>query len=291
MTTTKDNQLHVGPVANEHRGEAIQLLFPGQTLQMPPGCLIEARRDNRLVAVTLAVSQATSGEVWSPRCRPDESPDVAQAVVRGAVAYLAELGCRVVHATSPAAMPNNELWRASGFERLATLEYLSSLERDFPTSPPRTTFGFVPFEANQFADLAKLVERTYEATRDCPALGTRRSAAENLADYQAVDGYSPALWSIAVDGSVPIGCVLLMTVDGQGGETLELSYMGLVPEQRGRGHGFELVEHAQWRARQLGKSRLVLAVDCENAPAVAVYRRRGFLEWDRRVAWMSVLSR
>ena len=70
---------------------------------------------------------------------------------------------------------------------------------------------------------------------------------------------------------------------------MELVYMGLVPEVRGHGWGLELVRRAQGIAGRCGRERLVLAVDAQNAPAVALYEAAGFVRWDERRAFMRQL--
>jgi len=67
-------------------------------------------------------------------------------------------------------------------------------------------------------------------------------------------------------------------------------YMGVLPEWRGRGWGIEVAQWAQWRARILGRERLVLAVDAENGPALAAYVAAGFGAWDDRSAYICVLG-
>jgi ribosomal protein S18 acetylase RimI-like enzyme len=69
----------------------------------------------------------------------------------------------------------------------------------------------------------------------------------------------------------------------------ELMYMGLVPEARGHGWGRHIARHAQWLARCAAVERIVLAVDAANRPALAMYERAGFAEWDRRSVFVRIL--
>jgi ribosomal protein S18 acetylase RimI-like enzyme len=65
----------------------------------------------------------------------------------------------------------------------------------------------------------------------------------------------------------------------------ELVYMGVTPEARGRGLGANIVHFALNVAARGGAQRVVLAVDAANQPAVEMYRRAGFLEWERRTVF------
>ena len=62
--------------------------------------------------------------------------------------------------------------------------------------------------------------------------------------------------------------------------------MGLVPEARGKGWGVQIARHAVQLASQSNAERVVLAVDASNWPALAMYGRAGFAEWDRRTVYL-----
>jgi mycothiol synthase len=83
-----------------------------------------------------------------------------------------------------------------------------------------------------------------------------------------------------------LGCLLLADHPDQ--RIWELVYMGIVPEARGRGLGLALARQAQWRARQAGAERLVLAVDAANEPALRGYAAAGFITWDRRSVFLKL---
>lgn len=62
-----------------------------------------------------------------------------------------------------------------------------------------------------------------------------------------------------------------------------LQAVALFPEQRGKGHGPALIEHACQAARDAGHRRIALQVESPNAGAISLYRKCGFVEWERRV--------
>ena len=67
-----------------------------------------------------------------------------------------------------------------------------------------------------------------------------------------------------------------MLLSGSGhGDALELVYLGLVPEARGRGWGDRLIQLAMVTVARQNKSTLTLAVDSRNIPALKLYQRHG----------------
>ncbi|MFT4296823.1 MAG: GNAT family N-acetyltransferase [Micropruina sp.] len=65
-------------------------------------------------------------------------------------------------------------------------------------------------------------------------------------------------------------------------ETADLHRVVVAPEQRGRGIGRALVEAGiAWAAQRQGR-RMLLEVEHDNAPALALYRRLGFADLARR---------
>ena len=85
---------------------------------------------------------------------------------------------------------------------------------------------------------------------------------EVLAGYRDA-ARDPAGWWLAVADDQPAG-VLLLNGD-------ELTFLGVVPERRGRGIGRRLLELALERAADLS-----LIVDARNAPAFQLYQSAGF---------------
>ncbi len=104
-----------------------------------------------------------------------------------------------------------------------------------------------------------------------------------LAGYRATGRFDPDHWLIARHGEQDVGCLILADHPDHG--NMELVYMGLVPAARGRAWGAELVRHAQWLTSRAGRSRLVLAVDANNVPAIRIYTQSGFEAWQRRIVY------
>ncbi|MDW0117527.1 GNAT family N-acetyltransferase [Sporosarcina thermotolerans] len=90
------------------------------------------------------------------------------------------------------------------------------------------------------------------------------------------DGLSPALSVVAYDGADPIGFVLqgIREVDGQ-----KISWnggTGIIPEYRGRGLGYPLMEEAEKRLNECDVSIATLEALSENKPAISLYEKCGY---------------
>jgi len=73
--------------------------------------------------------------------------------------------------------------------------------------------------------------------------------------------------------------------------SVELVYLGLVPEARGRGLGRRLLEHGLALLKGRSERAVVLAVDERNTPAMKLYREAGFRPSLRRVAFIRPVVR
>ncbi|WP_186774788.1 GNAT family N-acetyltransferase [Allorhodopirellula solitaria] len=155
-------------------------------------------------------------------------------------------------------------------------------------------------DAMAASDWEQLVARTYLQSLDCPPLTRFRTAGEILASYRQAASYAPDLWyrvealDESLEAPVTIGCVLLARHPGRSAGAsapidracvLELVYMGIVPEHRGRDYGQALLGAIVEICQQQQAERLVLAVDQDNDPAMAAYRRLGMLRLFRETVW------
>lgn len=172
---------------------------------------------------------------------------------------------------------------SAGFTHVADLDYLSAPAQAVPPEPA-DVLEFVAPAPDERSRLAALVERTYVATLDCPALDGRRSVAQVLDEYAEIGAPRDDRWFAVCAAGREVGCLLLADHPEQ--NQAEMVYMGLVPEVRGRGWGEVVARQALRRAKAWERARVVLAVDAANAPAVGLYRRAGFTTFDRRSAWM-----
>ncbi|MBZ0171356.1 MAG: GNAT family N-acetyltransferase, partial [Phycisphaerales bacterium] len=128
------------------------------------------------------------------------------------------------------------------------------------------------------------LERTYIDTLDCPGLCDLRDIDDVIESHRSTGRFDPSLWWIIRHESRPEGCVLLSPNPEQ--DSVELVYMGLGPDLRGRGLGARLLDTAIVKAQRLHLSSITCAVDYRNEPARSVYAKLGFSEFARRVAYV-----
>lgn len=76
---------------------------------------------------------------------------------------------------------------------------------------------------------------------------------------------------------------LLVSVRSAAGEmagetnAIELTYLGVAPEQRGDGLGSRLLRMFLDASREAGYQKVVLSVETDNTPAIQLYRKAGFV--------------
>ncbi len=276
-----------GDLPAEARAERIAALLSDPT---PLDAVRAAFRGDRLVGGVFAeVQPGRAAVVWPPRLVPGEPSGTAERLLDAVSEHLTSQDVRVAYGLlEPGAERDAAGLSAAGFEPVAELLYLVSLDETFPHAPPPSPLHFEPYCEARQDRLARVVEATYEATLDCPRLNGIRRMEDVLAGYRATGTFSPRRWLLVRHAGEDVGCLLL--ADHAEQESWELVYMGLVPSARGRGWGGDVARHAQWLARQAGRPRLVLAVDSANGPAVRMYSKLGFHPWDRRQVYLKVFG-
>lgn len=145
-----------------------------------------------------------------------------------------------------------------------------------------------------------VVERTYVDSLDCPSLVQFRTPHEIIQGYRVAAGFAPDLWyCVETNGHAgekpsTIGCIIMARHPGPVTRApeqinpacvIELVYMGIVAEHRGKNYAQSMMTLAADICEQQGAERLILAVDEANAPALAVYRRSGMLQLFRETVW------
>jgi mycothiol synthase len=241
-----------------------------------------AYREERLVGVIYAhIQPGRAAQVWLPRLVPGEPDDTAVRLLKASNAQLrhenVELAQMLFADVSEA---DEELLLRGGYSYLTDLLYLACLPQDFPATEPRSLLSFLPYEPARREVLKELIDATYRDSLDCPRLNDVRDLENIVQGYQTSGVFRSELWSIVQCDGRDAGCLLL--TDHPEYDNVELAYMGVVPAIRGCGFGIEIARFAQWQTRCLGRSRLVLAVDAANRPAIDMYSAVGFQAWDRR---------
>lgn len=133
------------------------------------------------------------------------------------------------------------------------------------------------------AALMRALERSYEQTLDCPELCGMRETADVLESHRSTGVFDPALWGILLVEDRAEGCILLSRCPEQ--RAVELVYLGLSPQIRGRGIARATLQSAIGRLRALHPAwSLHCAVDRRNAPAIRLYESLGLRAFSERAA-------
>jgi ribosomal protein S18 acetylase RimI-like enzyme len=252
--------------------------------------LLEARRGDQLLGAALAQRLAgKTAVVWLPQPANAEQ-SIQHALLEALCARLADEQIHLAQAVlDTTASPGAELLAAGGFQHSGDLLYMAAPAESFPSKPPSSPLSFHSYSPAAHERLLSLVEATYQGSLDCPLIDGLRDTADVLDGYRAVGQPRPEWWLIARLEGHDVGCLLL--ADHLAENQCEIVYAGIVPGARGRRFGLALTRHAQWLAHKAGKSRLVLAVDAANAPAIAMYEAAGCIAWDRRSVFVRPLCR
>lgn len=279
--------LVLGDLPNGEREAQVESLLAaaGQNEATLQGLFCSLAGECLVGAVFTEVQPGRTAAVWLPRVTPDAPSGTAGALMAAACEWLENQDVAMAQtllATVPE--PDQNVLASARFVHLAELLYLVASKDQFPNRQLGGTLQFVPAGAADHEQLAAIVEATYAGTCDCAGLDGVRQIQDVLSGYRAVGTSGADEWFFVRCGCDDVGCLILADHPRQG--SLELVYMGVVPMWRGRGWGTEVAQWAEWRARVLGRDRLVLAVDAENGPALAVYVAAGFRAWDRRSVYI-----
>jgi mycothiol synthase len=172
------------------------------------------------------------------------------------------------------------------FELIAELLYLQCAPRKdavFPAiAPPLHWKTYSPATHGLFA---ATIQTSYHESLDCPALTGRRDIEDVIVGHKASGIFDPKLWYLLCEAEKPLG-VLLLSAGGAEESILELVYIGLTREARGRGLGAIMIKHALATVVSEKFSKLSLAVDSRNIPALKLYYRHGMDRFTARLALM-----
>jgi len=132
---------------------------------------------------------------------------------------------------------------------------------------------------------ADTLERTYDGTCDFPELNGVRSISEIIEGHKDFGIFDARGWFLLKIDHQPSGVLILTEVPELG--EWEISYVGVVPEARGKGLGRLLVRKALAVVQKVAE-RLIVAVDDRNSAAKHLYQSQGFAVTEERQAWLLV---
>jgi ribosomal protein S18 acetylase RimI-like enzyme len=251
---------------------------------------IAANGSGRIVWSLLpVVSPGRTMLMFSPGKLPRGTPDGAIQALVDTVAreYLA----RGVHLAQllidPADKSVIRAYLACGFQQLAELLYLqrrtAPADQQIPLDLP-AGFTLHAYTPKLHAQFAEAIGRSYASSLDCPALNGLRNMEDVIAGHKATGDFDPELWFLLTDNSTGDAAGTLLLSRTTQGDAVELVYLGLSPQFRGRGAGDALMRLALAKTAAQGRWQLALAVDSRNQPALRLYYRHGMHRVGARIA-------
>lgn len=192
----------------------------------------------------------------------------------------------------PGQIVEGQVLERAGLNRLAKLIYMQRVIEPGEHRMPRPdALGgcdkptILTYNEATHADFARAIEASYIDTLDCPGLVGMRQIDQIIAGHKGTGRFDPQSWLAYYDAANEPIAVLLLAQVAQGNGT-ELVYLGVAPGYRGKGIGGMLIQYAVSEAARLGGSRLYLAVDDRNDPAVRLYTGMGFRASTRKIAYV-----
>lgn len=238
--------------------------------------------------IALAVPGA-GALVWPPQAMGGAvGQEIEDCLIGDALAWLRRRGAKLAQTLL---IPEDAFLAAplerNGFVHITQLWYLRHV-LDLPLSVlcGRDRLAYRPYRGDDRVLFQETLLRTYEGTADCPELSGVRDVGEIIEGHRAQGVHDPEQWWLAVERDWPVGVLMTTVLPETGG--WEVSYVGVVPEARGRGVGRELMNKALLEARAAEAPMLTLTVDGRNRPAWNLYRDLGFESYDQREVYLAV---
>jgi ribosomal protein S18 acetylase RimI-like enzyme len=214
-----------------------------------------------------------------------EPEDIGAALVRAGLDALGSgaslefnVDVDVAWASDPAAVEavrwRQEAARRGGFSR--TTERISFARTVTNPSPPRSTR--LRFDPAPDASFRALFAAVAPGSLDGHTIemvareGVEALADDDLAFYLSLPGDRGA-WRTA---SLADGTTVGFIVPTRTAYDASISYLGVLPEHRGRGYGHDLLAEMVHVHHDGGQSRIVGTTDAVNAPMRAAFERAGF---------------
>ncbi len=181
-------------------------------------------------------------------------------------------------------------YQAVQFQQMAELLYLqASAGRVARSLALPDGFFWTGYSATTHDQFAQTMSRSYIDSLDCPCLSGLRDIEDIIAGHKSAGEFNPSYWKLLCNNKNALGVLILAHLEG--GEAMEVVYLGLVPSARGQDLADLLIRQAFSLSGAAGCQRIHLAVDSINAPALKLYYRHGFRRVQTRLALLRDLRR
>jgi GNAT superfamily N-acetyltransferase len=182
------------------------------------------------------------------------------------------------------------LYQSCHFKTMAELIYLqANLRRPMLLPSLPEYFSWQTYSSSIHRQFSDSILESYRDSLDCPSLNGMCDIDDIIAGHKAAGVHDPTLWFMLQENGHSRG-VLLLSPSPQS-DTMELVYLGLCPQARGRGLSDLLMRQALAITSQRKVGRLSLAVDSRNAPAIKLYHRNGMQRICSKLALMRDLRK
>jgi ribosomal protein S18 acetylase RimI-like enzyme len=274
----------------EREARVLNALRMVRAAELDPDGVLIARRGSRLVGALVCLPiPGGSGLVWPPRTlNVPERTTIEDALMQHASQWLRQRGCKLGQALLAAfEAPSGPALERNGFKHITGLCYMHHLLDFSPHAfdePERLVYHtYDTCDRRVFEDT---LVRTYVGSLDCPEVTGLRNGEEIITGHRAQGRHDPGRWWLARAGDRPVGVLLLAEMPEW--EAWDISYVGLVPEARGRGYGKELVRRALRTGWEASAGQVTVSVDTRNSPACELYRKMGFQTFDTREVYLAL---
>jgi ribosomal protein S18 acetylase RimI-like enzyme len=266
---------------------ALRLLRQGEL--DPAGVVVVPSPTELLGAMVCQPVPGASGLVWPPQAVPGSGQrEIEDQLLRYAIGWLRQRGSKLGQTLlREEEIPLANSLERHGFVHITSLWYMRHELYVLPAKAAAASeLTYQTYCRCDQALFHRTLQRSYEQTHDCPEVNGVRNLEEVLEGHQAQGIHNPEHWWLALQANEPVGVLLVAEISESQG--WDLSYVGVIPEARGRGIGRELTRKAMQEARAAGATQITLAVDTRNRPAWSLYFDLGFESFDRREVYLAV---
>ena len=289
MIVARNKQLEAATAllgGKKHRAQSLL-----QTLSIRPSDsyrFIAQEEDVIESAVLVVINMGATATILATEPNSDVQVNAVRSLIEESIEGLRGSGCSIAQAVLPVdATPFALAYSKAGFEHLATLKYMERRRSSKLNINHKCEAKFIPMTNQPDSTLGSILLDTYEGSLDCPRIHGLRHITDIIQGHRGLGQYDPSLWSLAeLKGSI-IGSLLLNAVPES--NCMELAYLGVAPSARGIGLGDAFVQRAIEQSNRRNFSKITLAVDDANLPAINLYSRWGFGETGRRLTMICKL--
>jgi ribosomal protein S18 acetylase RimI-like enzyme len=268
-----------------------------QRFTKPSWCLLALEGDDpvaRAALWSLPDHDAPTDIVLIDADWSDDQLAVGRAVLSRLHELARALGAGVLshHVDNPPAAPQyqeNEdarirLLTGSGYEIVRDGLRWRYPASSSPAPQPESSLDFHPLSEVGEDAFVEAIASTYEGTLDSwlnqniAQHGLNGAARTDFADLQGMD-YRPEWWELAHEQDGSLAGVVMAA---RNPSTAVIAYVGVVPEQRGRGHAPRLVRRGTERLIESGADEIRGDCDRDNVAMVRAFERAGYEQFARR---------